>query len=105
MVAEYGAELLEAGLDGLAGDVVLDTHQRLVAFEVGDDRAGSHVRVVAQDGAVHIVAVWHPRLVEQHHALELDGVAHHSVLADDGRAARERAGANLRPMVDDERPV
>lgn len=77
-IAQNGAHLSPSGGDiGLA----LYHHRGLVRLDVGCDRAGAHVALVAQDGVAYVVVVGGLNFIEENGVLQLRRVAYHAVRA------------------------
>lgn len=97
-IPQNGAHLSPSGGDiGLA----LYHHRGLVRLDVGCDRAGTHVALVAQDGVAHVVVVWGLNFIEENGVLQLCRVAHHAVSAHQSGAPDKGAVAHLSLRPDD----
>ena len=85
------------------GDVGLSLHHHrgLVRLDVGGDRPGAHVALVAQDGVSHIVVVGRLDAVKEDDVLQLHRVAHHAVGPHKRGAPDKGAVAHLGLRSDD----
>lgn len=76
-------------------------HRGLVRLDVGCDRAGAHVALVAQDGVAHIVVVRGLDVVEEDHVFQLHRIAHYTVGSHQSGTPDEGAVAYLGLRTDD----
>ena len=97
-IAQNGAHLSPSG--GNIG-LTLYHHRGLVRLDVGCDRAGAHVALVAQDGVAHIVVVGGLNFVEENGVLQLCRVAYHAVGAHQSGAPDKGTVAYLGLGSDD----
>ena len=89
MVAEHGAELLDACLDLFCS--VMDHNELFVGLHIGCDGTGTHVAVMTEDRISHIVIVRSLDIIEKYDILQLYGVSYHALAADKSRASYECA--------------
>ena len=59
------------------------------------------MRLKTEDGVPHVVVVRRLNVIEEHYIFQFTGVPYHSVFADDGTAADERAVPDFGPVVND----